>query len=339
MDLAKLILLVSGAFILGACQPIAAPTTTSSGGGSTIEKSASGAAAGAIGGALSTSNSSSTLASFNLRSESRTPHFWALMAKVMQPTADASVACPTYLTTGTGCSVSGTDMWLTQNACSYGSGTAIWRGYENLSMSAGTAACGMFPNPGANGVLYRQYVSASGSTTPSTGNILVSGYNVVVDDATVNLGNFDNASINTIHNGGYGTAVSFDANGARTSVTIGHRTKVAGIFDHSVAGTLTITEASAAATSRTISGSVTVYHNLIQVVGTSTFTNVVHENTCCFPTSGTITTAFAAGNTAPTGIGNLVVGKSESLTFTGCGTATYTAYDGTTSTVTLNRCF
>ena len=161
-----------------------------------------------------------------------------------------------------------------------------------------------------------------------------------MDDASANLANFDNQNIASINpNGGYGVAVHFGANGRRSSIALARHVAVSGLFDHSVTGNLSISE-DAGASSRVINGSVTVYHNLVRVVGTSTFTNVIHSDLCCVPTGGEITTTFSAGaNQSPRFLGELMLGKSEKLTFTGCGTAVLTETDGTVKNVTLKRCF
>lgn len=320
------IFLCAGILLLQvACSPSGNGGTTT-GNPLVDDTSATGAVAGAIGGALSGSASggSSSL-------------------KLMSSATVSTMAgtCPTFATTGTGCAVSGGTMWLTYSGCKFSGSTASFTGVQALIMSAGTAACGTFPHPGVNSTLKRQYVTASGSTTPSS--LLrqsAAGTYLAIDNHTTNLSNFDSATLATIVNGGYGVSVSFNGSGARDQITFGHRINVTGDFDQTVYGTLNITESSSSATSRSVSGSVTVYHNGLQVIGTSVLSNLVHSNTCCLPTSGTITTTFSAGaNVSPTTLGSLYVGKSESLAFTGCGTGTLTKYDGSVVSVSLNRCF
>lgn len=300
------------------------------------DESASGAAASALGGALSGSSASGTQAYLQMKS---VPTIWETISHAAVPSAYAAGFCPTFATTASGCSASGSSMWLTYSNCNFG-GEAAWNGVQKITRSSGTASCGSFPNPGANGTLYRQFVSASGSNTPASTTIEADGYLMTVDHSSSNLNNFDGQTIPAIQNGGYGLAVSFNASGARSSVTLGHRTTVNGFFDHSVTGTLTVNEAASTSTSRSVSGTVTVYHNLARVVGTSTFSNVVHQNICCVPTAGTITTVFSAGNNVtPTILGSAFVGKTETLEFTGCGTAKWTDHKGTVKNVKLNRCF
>ena len=302
------------------------------------DTSASGAAAAAAGGALSTSNSSGTLASAKkpslLQQSFGTAYSWI-------PDASASTACPTFATTGAACSASGSRLWLNYAACSFGNSNATWTGTQLLQMSSGSAACGTFPNPGASATLTRQFVTAASSTTPSSvTRTNAFGTTVTLDDATSNLGNFDSQTIATLANGGYGTQVTFNGSGARSAVTLARKVSVSTRFSHSISGSLTVTESASSSTSRVLSGSIKVFHNLLKVVGTSRFDNVTHSNTCCVPVSGSVTTTFAAGsNVSPSIAGALVVGKSETLTFTGCGTASLQAADGTTASVSLSSCF
>jgi hypothetical protein len=302
------------------------------------DSSASGAAAGAVGGALSDSSPNGTQASMSFKSQ-RT-FFTALKAAINPlPSAFAESFCPTPRVTQNACSASGSAMFLTYDDCTF-AGRATWNGVHAFSMSTGTAVCGTFPNPGANGTLYRQYVNPSNTSQPGEVTLATSETSGIVDDASANLANFDGDTLPTINsNGGYGAAVSFGSNGARDGITLGHHIAVQGEFDHSVEGNLSVNELPGA-NSRTVSGTVKVYHNLLRVIGTSTFNNVVHEDVCCLPVSGSITTAFTAGtNVAPTAAGQLIVNKSETLTFTGCGSAILQGADGSSKTVSLNRCF
>jgi hypothetical protein len=230
-------------------------------------------------------------------------------------------------------------MWLAYSDCTF-TGRAEWNGVQELKMSSGTASCGTFPNPGDSGTLYRQVVAAAGSNVPGSLTITADDLVATVDDASANLDNFDGDTISAVNsNGGYGAAVSFNSSGARDSVTLGRHVSVPDVFDHSVTGTLAIDE-NVGASSRTLSGSVNVYHNLLRIIGQAVFTDVIHEDICCLPVSGVITTTFSAGaNVPPTQLGLAYIGKSEVLTFTGCGTATLQKIDGTVENVTLSRCF
>ena len=306
--------------------------------------SASEVAAGAVGGALSDSSANGTQASMSFKTQRS--FFTSLKSAINPlPNAMAEAICPTARQPENACLASGSSMFLTYDSCTF-AGAAAWTGVQSLTMSSGSASCGTFPNPGANGTLYRQYVQSSNTSLPGQVDLVASNTTGIVDDASSNLSNFDGDSLTAVNtNGGYGAAVSFGANGARDSISIGHHISVQGEFDHSVVGTLNVTE-TPGATSRTVSGSVKVYHNLLRIVGTSTFSAVVHEDICCLPVSGSITTTFEEGlNVAPTAAGLRAIGKTETLTFTGCGggggggTANLQSYDGSNVSITLNRCF
>jgi hypothetical protein len=303
------------------------------------DSSTSGAAAGAVGGALTNSGANGTQARMSYMLPTT---LVASVRQALSPLPQASAAnqfCPTFKDTGSSCSTSGSSMWLNYSDCTF-TGRAEWNGVQQITMSsANTAACGAFPNPGASSTLYRQFVQSVGGSVAGQVTITADGVEGTVDDATANLGNFNLDPIAATNpNGAYGAAVSFNASDARSSLNIAHHLTIAGVLDHSVTGTLAITEVPGA-DSRLINGSVKVYHNLLRVIGTSTFAQVTHKDICCLPVGGVITTQFTAGTVAPTVAGEKYVGKSEVLTFTGCGTATLQAVDGTVSNVTLNRCF
>lgn len=296
------------------------------------DSSSSGLAASAVGGAIASSDSSGSLA-FNQGPNS----IWSLLLK----SAFAAGSCPKIITAaGSGCTQAGNAVDLTYSDCSHGSSLATWAGTLEVSLSSGTAVtCGTFPNTATfanDESIQRQFVSSahtpgSGSRTTSKGTV------VQIDHSTANLGNFDNQTIGTLFNSGYGSVVTFNGSGGRKSVQVKQRLYVTNGFDHSVDGTITISETG---TTRAASGTVTVYHNKAKVIGTSTFTNVTYNDTSCTPVSGTITTAFSAGvNVAATLIGGAMVGKSESLTFNGDGTGTYIDTSGASSTVAITHCY
>lgn len=303
---------------------------TTSGNPLVEDSSASGAVAGLIGGALSQSSASAVQARTD-PGRSRLP--WIL------PEAIAAGFCPTFATAaGTTCTATGSTIWLRYLACSFAASNAQWTGNLSLAMSSGSASCGTFPNPGASGSLYLQFVSGFGSTTPSKGFVTSAyGTAVAIDDETADLGNFDNVTVAAIRNGGYGVRVNYAADGSRSGALFARRV-YASTFDHSIRGSISISE-TVGGSSRTASGSISVYHNGVRVVGTSTFSGIVHSNVCCLPVSGRISTSFAAGsNVAPTAIGATLVGLTETLDITGCGTGTWTKANGETAQVSLSRC-
>ncbi len=295
----------------------------------TTDTSTSGMAASAVGGALTGSAASGTQARLN----SKRP----ILFSALVPEAIASSLCPTFRSTDANCSVSSGSMWLNYSGCSF-AGYATWTGVQQLSMSSGAATCGTFPNPGANGTLYRQFVSSVGGSTPGSLSLVGARDSAVIDNSSANLSNFDGATIATIHNGGYGSAVSFDSAGKRSALLIGQHITLSGVYDHSLSGSLTLTES---ASQRAVNGQVKLYHNLLKVVATSSFTSVVHTDLCCWPVGGSISTVYSAGaNVSPTVLGARLVGKSETLSFSGvCGSGTLTNADGASAEVSFNRCF
>ncbi len=293
------------------------------------DSSASGAAASSVGGAVSSSSSGGSL-SMNERPGS----IWNLA----QPPAMAANVCPKITTAaGAGCTqVSANVIDLGYSACSFGMSTATWTGTQEITLNPASAVtCGTFPAP-VSASIQRQFVSAPG--TPGTvSRTSANGTVVVIDNQTANLGNFDLQTIAANIGSGYGSTVAFNGAGARTGTTVKQRVYVTNGFDHSVDGTITISESG---TTKTASGTVKVYHNKLKVVGTSTFTNVTYNNTSCVPVSGSISTVFAAGaNVAPTTLGSAVVGKSETITFNAEGTATLMDPSGTSSVVKMAHCF
>lgn len=317
--------LISAAILIVGCSKSSTDTTVAL----SEDSSASGAAASSVGGAVSSSSSGGSL-TMNQRPGS----IWNLV----QPPALAANVCPTIKTAaGAGCTqVSANVIGLGYSTCSFGMSTATWTGNLEVTLSPASAVtCGTFPAP-VSASLQRQFVSAPG--TPGTASrTSASGTVVVIDNQAANLGNFDTQTIAANIGTGYGSAVAFNGAGVRTGVTVKQRVYVTGGFDHSVVGSVSISESG---TTKTASGSVTVYHNKLKVIGTSTFTNVTYNNTSCVPVSGTISTAFAAGtNVAPTAFGAAVVGKTETITFNADGTATLADAGGTSSTVKMSHCF
>ena len=319
---------------------------TSNGGGTTTgnpfseDTSVSGAAAGAVGGALNGSSSSASDAAADALELSPAARFTPAHVLAASPTDKSVNTCSTYHTaTGSGCVASGSTAWLTDNQCT-SSGSNSKTGTIASIMSSGTATCGTFPSPGANGTLFRQYVTAASSTTPGTFSITNSFGTVdIIDNRSSNLKNFDGVTIAPLVNGGYGSSVTFDGSGLRSGITVAQRTVAVAKYDHTVTGSLSISEA-VGATSRTLNGTIRTYDNGLQIISSTVFKDVQYLDTCCLPVAGTITSTFSAGSTvSPTALGQLAVGASETLTISGCGTATLKSYDGSTKNVSLARCF
>ena len=326
--------------------PLVALLLTACGGGGTStgnpivlteDTSSSGAAAASIGGALSSTSANGTQASSR---DFKSWKSWMPDWLSPFPEALASTLCPTYRTANaSGCSENSTDtIWLIEQACNFAHGSATWYARQALTKSTGTATCGSLPVPGANGNLKIQYVDAPLSNTSSVAYIDSSyGVRATIDDSQ-NLSDYDSQSITPFGAvNGYGAEITW-TNGKRTSIQIAHRITTPA-SDETVAGSVNVNET--APDQRTVSGMLTVYHNLLKVTGTTTFNGLIHSDACCLPTGGTITTTFANGiNVSPsTKAGQNMVGKTETLTLTGCGTGILEATDGTTTDVSLSRCF
>ncbi len=323
--------LASGILLSTSCSKISSTALSE-------DDSASGAIAGIIGGALSNSTSSGSL-TLKKDAEFLNPTISRGLASFVPP-ALADTTCPSFAIPGSSCVASNNHLWLNYQACSFLNSTAKWTGTQLLQVSAGTTTCGTFPLPGALGTLVRQFVSGPSSLTPATATrTSASGSTVTLDDSTVNLGNFDGQTITPVANGGYGTLVVFGNDNTRSSLTIARRIYSTGRFDLSINGNLSIFETDPTASSRSVSGTILVYHNLLRLRASSVFNQVTHQNNCCVPVSGTITTTFNAGNTQPSNLGSQLLGKSEVLTFTGCGTATLQSASGATTNVSLGSCF
>jgi hypothetical protein len=93
-------------------------------------------------------------------------------------------------------------------------------------------------------------------------------------------------------------------------------------------GPLTFT---ASGSTRVLSGTVTVQHNIARYTATATFHAVTYEQSgCCFPASGTVTSTFQGGP---------FKGATETVTFGGgCGDVTITTSTGNTVQRTLQNC-
>jgi hypothetical protein len=181
-------------------------------------------------------------------------------------------------------------------------------------------------------------------TTPSS---LASGnsFQRVYSNTTVTLpggGVFtvDNTTVPTAWDG---TTFSNTTNGTRITVSAGptrnitingvHKTFASALFkfDHIISTTgtagLTVTGTKAGA-NRVMNGNIKVYHQLAKYTAANTFNSVTWGSaSCCFPTSGTVTTAISPGT------------DSYTTTFTNtCGAATISKNSAAATNFTLTHC-
>lgn len=330
MHIKKVFLCLAVFAFLAGCKKSSDSTTS----GADEDSSASGAAASSVGGALSASSSAGAVSLIE-RNDVRSP----LQALLMPRFAMAATACPTLVTPGSSCNnVTSAIAELTYSSCSFGSASATWSGILKVTLANGNAVtCGTFPSPTSTSI-QRQFVDSSHNPSTAT-RTNGAGIVVTIDHNTANLKNYQGDVISANIGTGYGSQVHFTAGGARDQIVINQRIYSTGRFDHSVSGTLNVTETgSGTAKTWTIaSGTVTTYYNLKKAKGTASFSNVVYDTTSCFPLSGSITTTFAS-TSASDAIGTALNGKTETLTFSSGGTATLVDTSGNTSTVQLTHC-
>lgn len=100
------------------------------------------------------------------------------------------------------------------------------------------------------------------------------------------------------------------------------------MFDHIITSDLTV-QGRRTDEDMTVTGTSSVWHQLLKYKAVNTFNNVVYgDEDCCFPTSGSISTVFTGS-----------VSGSGSMSFSAtCGQAQFTDTTGETKTVTLTQC-
>lgn len=132
-----------------------------------------------------------------------------------------------------------------------------------------------------------------------------------------------------------GTTVSNTA-GTRTITVngmhkIGKGPRGRTLFDHYITTPtpLTVTGLRSTSNRAITGGTMKVYHQLLRYTAAISFSGVQWtSSTCCYPTTGSISTTLSGSLTGTT-----------SMTFTSaCGSSTYVDNAGSSSTVTLNQC-
>jgi hypothetical protein len=290
--------LVALALSVGGCG------SSSSDSSSTQDTSTSGSVASAVGGAYNGSSSSGTQTM--LEQKRKNTAIETLLASLNPiSSAMASTACPTFSSGVLASCISGGSATLTYSACSFGSSSAVWNGGVAFTCSGTTG-------------------NATVERAIHNGTTRTNSYNMVVTIDTSGLSTFNGASVS-----GGGTTFT------PSSINIGG-VQLVGTYDSIPIFNHTITTSSPLTLSNgTVTGQVTVYHNLAKVIGTSTV-SVGLSAGCCVPTSGTIKTVFQAYGAF--GARSGFNGATETLTFTGCGTATYPGPECYSGSVTLANC-
>jgi hypothetical protein len=264
------------------------------------DNSASGAVAAVIGGALLAGNPSSGISDYS---------------------------CPTVASTS-GCTTSGSGVTLSYNTCTYGAASGTRTGALAI-VSGGLTCGGSLPAS-----MVQQY--SVGSLHESKNQM-----STTFDDWTGSVSNFAGDSISPLSGGGYGVQL------ASGSMTIA-RHLVTGSTNYSVVTAAAPTSASVSyvpitISSGTASGAAIVYDNVNGIIGVSTLNSLVYQAGCCFPVSGSISTQFhQSWNPAhpATATGLMYDGKTETLSFSGCGSATYTdPFTSTATSLSFTHCY
>ena len=237
-----------------------------------------------------------------------------------------------YQYTPVGCSIS----WGDGKTAS-----AVWSGSFNLDYGPTCDSTHAFILNQTTNCAVTRTTGPSGNTRTVTGPD-GNSYSVTHDtnsegtgwDSSVAPPPTNDGVVATCASGGCASGLSLQINGSHLTGTLtpagGSATRW---WDHTVTtGSDGITVA-ISGTSRVVSGTVIVQHNLAMFTSMTKFNSVEYGDTnCCFPSSGSVTTTFSKGPHQ---------GKTETLAFgttLGCGEATLTKTDGAKVPFTLKHC-
>jgi len=255
---------------------------------------------------------------------------WAAQWTCTGGTLTPAFAGPTsdpYTHTPVSCSV----IWKNGKTAS-----SIWDGSFTLVYGPSCDAQHPFIGHQAAGCSLARTTGPSGNTRTLTGpdgnsysithntNGAGSGY-----DPTVSPAPSDEGVVVTCGASGCDTGGTLVINGSHLTGTL---TTAAGrsatLWDHTVTGSVDV---AGTGTSRVVSGSVTVEHNIVHRTASVVLSGVTYGDAlCCFPTAGSLATTMQNG---------LRAGKTETVSFSSaCGEATLTTFAGRTVALTLEHC-
>lgn len=221
------------------------------------------------------------------------------------------------------------DYATARSSCSSSSDTLTWSG---CTLQSGTVTL-----TGGWTSVY------TGTNSASCGLPLVAGETVTRTSSDVTTTLASGATISTNTNSRItwdGTTIP--STGEVTSKSGGNRTVVInGIniikksphgtiqYDHSITSNGLVFTGGRATHDRVVSGSVTLYHNRAKFNAINVFNAVTYgDSTCCYPTSGNITSTFTGSQSGTT-----------TLTFTStCGYANFTDLDNSVNNIKLEHC-
>lgn len=332
--LMTVVMLVGGILINTSCKKSSSDNPTEL----TEDNSATGSLVASIGGALSESDSTSTAAAYlsPLRSRATSQK---LLNQWITPCFAGTTSCPKIKTAdSTNCTTNGSAIDMTYQDCHFGNNTSVsWNGTLEVSLSGSPStavSCGTWPQLSSfTGALQRQFIS--NGTVGSVTRTNAKGKVVTIDHYSTDLANQLGETIAANIGSGYGTQVFFDGSGHRNRLVVKQRVYTS-VWDHSIFVDVNLAESNG---NRTItSGTSIVYYNKLKAKGVTTFTDVAFDSTCCQPVSGVITTNFTCSTSAVLCTASEFNNKSESLTITGCGTATFNDVNNNSSSVSIGQC-
>jgi hypothetical protein len=233
-------------------------------------------------------------------------HLFALVSPFSS--AYASSACTVYSS-----SLLNAGETLYSN-CSFSGSSAVWNGGVTFTGTAGSTVT---------------RVIATGTTRTAASGTVVT---INSTGSSTALTPFSGSGGSALTSGG--STATFTS-GTMTGVAINGVNFVTSGYNH----LLTTTGGSALSynsSTSTWTGTIILYHQLAKVVATSVV-DVTMSSGCCLPTGGTIKTTFSVASSSSNY--SKYNGQTETLSFTGCGTASYTgpeSYSG--SSVTLSHC-
>jgi hypothetical protein len=180
----------------------------------------------------------------------------------------------------------------------------------------------------ANGALPTALTNGASVTRTSTGQVLTMHSGAYFTTSTLAHTAYDGTLIpNTgVHVSMTGGTRTLTIDGIHR-VLVGHHNKT--LFDHTLTSSGLSVSGSRANGNRVVSGTMTMFHNLALFKMTHTFNNVTWGSaSCCYPTSGSITSALTGSRTGTT-----------TMTFSSsCGAATFTDNDTIQTDVALSQC-
>jgi hypothetical protein len=253
---------------------------------------------------------------------------WSCTGAILSPNWDGPKGSP-YAFTPPTCSVT----WSVGDKA-----TSSWSG--PFTLNYGPSCNSLTANPllqAANCDITRT-TGEGGDTRSITGPLDV-GYDVTHDTNGAGTG-WDTSVVPAPTNdgvqlvcgsGGCASGANLVISGSHLTGTVTADGISAKVWDHTVTTDGTGITITAIPDGFTVSGSVTVQHNILEYVSTTTFKDVTYsEATCCFPSGGSVSTTFSKGE---------YVGDTETLSFSSiCGESTYTSADGVKASLTLTQC-